>query len=176
MWVKLTYGSPATTYWSKVKVIHIMKVHNMLSHGDTSMCKIWYSYVKKHKQSCPYQISWKNINFYIEAKGHSHTEVMNVCDTLSYSDTLMCQIWYDYSIDNKRPMGHIGYLKYQLKSMNTFERRYDYIHYIIGPAQQWVRALAPQVKNGCSNPSPAMVTSPYELKILKWDNKPQTKK
>ena len=26
---------------------------------------------------------------------------MNVCDTLSYGDTLMCQIWYGRLIDKK---------------------------------------------------------------------------
>ena len=29
----------------------------------------------------------------------------------------------------KRPMSHIAHLRNQLKSMNTFERSYDYIYY-----------------------------------------------
>ena len=35
-----------------------------------------------------------DIHFDIGNKGH--TQVINVCDTLSHVDTLMCQIWYDY--------------------------------------------------------------------------------
>ena len=42
------------------------------------------------------QIHGEKNNFDIEAKGQGHTDVMNVCDTLSLSKTLMCQIWYDY--------------------------------------------------------------------------------
>ena len=30
-----------------------------------------------------------------------HTMVTNVCDTLSYGDILMCQIWLDYA-DSKK--------------------------------------------------------------------------
>ena len=37
---------------------------------------------------------------------------------------------------NKRPMGHIAYMRNQFKSMNTFEKGYDYIHYKIGPVVQ----------------------------------------
>ena len=37
---------------------------------------------------------------------------------------------------NKRPMGHIAHLRNQFKSMNTFERSYDYIYYKIGPVVQ----------------------------------------
>ena len=33
-------------------------------------------------------------------------------------------------------MGHIGHLRNQLKSMNTFERIYDYIYYKTGPVVQ----------------------------------------
>ena len=29
---------------------------------------------------------------------------------------------------NKRPMGHIAHRRNQVKSMNTFERSYDYIY------------------------------------------------
>ena len=42
------------------------------------------------------QIHGDNINFDIEAKNQRHPELMNVCDTLSHSDTLMCLIWFDY--------------------------------------------------------------------------------
>ena len=38
---------PQPTYRSKIKVIHVMNVYNMLSHGDTPMCQIWYAYVKE---------------------------------------------------------------------------------------------------------------------------------
>ena len=30
-------------------------------------------------------------------------------------------------------MGHIAHMRNQFKSMNTFERNYDYIYYKIGP-------------------------------------------
>ena len=36
-----------------------------------------------------------NIIFDIEATGQVHKEVTNVCDTSSYGDTVVCQIWYD---------------------------------------------------------------------------------
>ena len=36
---------------------------------------------------------------------------------------------------NKRPMGHIAHMRNQFKSMNTFERNYDYTVYIIKLAQ-----------------------------------------
>ena len=37
------------------------------------------------------------------------------------------------SVDNKnkRPMGHIAHLRNQFKSMNIFERSYDYIYKFI---------------------------------------------
>lgn len=47
------------------------------------------------------KIMTKN-NFDIEAKDHGHTDVMNVCDTLSHGDTRLCQIWNDYG-QKKRP-------------------------------------------------------------------------
>ena len=73
-----------------------MNVHNILSHGDTTKCLIWYAYVKEQRRSYQYQIHGENINFDIEAKGQGHAEVMKLCDTSSYGDTLMCHIWYDY--------------------------------------------------------------------------------
>ena len=33
-------------------------------------------------------------------------------------------------------MGHIAHLRNQFKSINTFERSYDYIYYKIGPIVQ----------------------------------------
>ena len=33
-------------------------------------------------------------------------------------------------------MGHIVHLRFQFKSMNTFEQSYDYIYYKIGPVVQ----------------------------------------
>ena len=33
--------------------------------------------------------------------------------------------------NNKRPMGHIGYLRNQFKSINIFEQSYDYITTLI---------------------------------------------
>ena len=41
------------------------------------------------------QIHGGNKILILRAKGQSNTEVMNLCDTLSYGDTLLCQIWYD---------------------------------------------------------------------------------
>ena len=34
--------------------------------------------------------------FYLEVKGQGHTEVINIRDTSSHSDTPICQIWYAY--------------------------------------------------------------------------------
>ena len=53
-----------------------------MSHGDTSMCQIWYAYVIEQRLSCPFKIHGENI-ILIEAKDQGHTEVMNVCDTSS---------------------------------------------------------------------------------------------
>ena len=53
-----------------------------MSHGDTSMCQIWYAYVIEQRRSCPFKIHGENI-ILIEAKDQGHTEVMNVCDTSS---------------------------------------------------------------------------------------------
>ena len=76
-----------------------MNVHNMLSHDDTCtpMCKTWYmyAYVKEQDNLAQKQILGENINFDIKVKSQGHIEVMNACDTLSHSDTLICQIWYD---------------------------------------------------------------------------------
>ena len=38
-------------------------------------------------------MSRNKYNFDIEAKGQCHAEVMNVCDTSSYDDALMCKIY-----------------------------------------------------------------------------------
>ena len=40
------------------------------------------------------------------------------------------------NMHNKRPMGHIAQLRNQFKSMNTFERRYDYLYHRTGPVVQ----------------------------------------
>ena len=37
---------------------------------------------------------------------------------------------------NKRPMGRITHMRYEFKSMNAFERSYDYIYYKTGPEVQ----------------------------------------
>ena len=73
-----------------------MNVQNMLSHGDTPMCQIWYACVKEQRLSCAYNNSWWIYNFDIEVKGQVHTEVSNTCETSYHGDTCMCQIWYDY--------------------------------------------------------------------------------
>ena len=38
----------------------------------------------------------------MKAKGQGHTDVMNVCDILSYGNTLLCQMSYDYVKGQKR--------------------------------------------------------------------------
>ena len=65
-----------------------------MSHGDTSMCQIWYAYVIEQRLSCPFKIHGENI-ILIEAKDQGHTEVMNV-HILSHGNTSMYQIWYAY--------------------------------------------------------------------------------
>ena len=44
-------------------------------------------------------------------------------------------------IKNKRPMDHIDHLRNQFKSMNTFERSYDFIYYKTGPVVQEEKIL-----------------------------------
>ena len=41
-------------------------------------------------------IYFENLILNFETKNECHTEVMNICDTSPYGDTLMCHIWYDY--------------------------------------------------------------------------------
>ena len=48
---------------------------------------------------------------------------------------------YIPGIINKRPMGHIAHLRYQFKSINTFERSYDHIYYKIGQVVQEEKIL-----------------------------------
>ena len=39
-------------------------------------------------------------------------------------------------LSNKRPISHIAHPRNQFKSMNTFERSYDYLYFKIGPVAQ----------------------------------------
>ena len=55
-----------------------------------------YAYVKEQRLFCPDTNSGWKYKFDIKAIGQGHTEVMNVWDTLSHNDALMCQILYDY--------------------------------------------------------------------------------
>ena len=50
---------------------------------------------KEQRRYYPDTNSWRKYVFDIEAKGQGqgHIAVMNVCETLSYGDTPMCQIW-----------------------------------------------------------------------------------
>ena len=41
---------------------------------------------------------------YIKARIQGHIEVVNACNTSSYCDTLMCQMWYDY-VNRKKSCG-----------------------------------------------------------------------
>ena len=38
------------------------------------------------------QFQFENINFDIEVKNQGYIEVMNICNTSSHGDTIMCQI------------------------------------------------------------------------------------
>ena len=64
-----------------------MNVNNMLSHGDIPMCQIWFAYV----DLAQIQIHGDNMILMLRPK----VKVMNVCDTSSHGETLMCQIRYD---------------------------------------------------------------------------------
>ena len=68
----------------------VLKVHNVMSYGDTPMCQIWYS-CQRAKTTLLKHI-FMMIFFYIGTKGKGQIEGMNVCDTSSHGDTLMCQI------------------------------------------------------------------------------------
>lgn len=74
-----------------------MNEHNMLPHGDTSICQIWYTFIKEQRGSCPDNHLWLEYNFEFGTKYQVHTEVMNICDTSPFGDTLTCHIWYDYA-------------------------------------------------------------------------------
>ena len=69
---------------SKVKVI----VHSCLI--AIRPCAKFGMHISKSKDDLAQtQIRGDKYNFDIEVKGQGHTEVMNVCDTLSHGDTLV---------------------------------------------------------------------------------------
>ena len=74
-----------------------MNVHNILPHGDKSICAKFCMPMSKSKNNLAHtQIHNKNIKF----KGR--TDVMNVHDILSYGNTLLCQMSYDYVKGQKK--------------------------------------------------------------------------
>ena len=72
----------------KLPKCFLMAIHPCAKFGvPVSKSKDHLAKTQKHGE---------NLILNIEAKGQGQTEVMNVCDTLSYGDILMCQIWYEY--------------------------------------------------------------------------------
>ena len=85
-------------------------VSHLLSHGNMGTERSRFL-PKKYPFSVAYEMPWLGLAFVI----------------LNYTCiTKRCPDW------NKRPMGHIAHLRNQFKSMNTFARSNDYIHYKIG--------------------------------------------
>ena len=66
---------------------------------------------------------------------HKKCQYQNVLKKVQYIKQSIDNAHYMAKI-NKRPMGHITHLKNHVKSMNTFERSYDYIYYKIGSVVQ----------------------------------------
>ena len=77
---------------------------------------------------------------------YSHWHPKYPSDKTLSSSIIHAKYWIDdkmfrlfIKLLNKRPMGHIAHLRNQFKSMNTFERSYDYIYKCITKFAQWFR-------------------------------------